>query len=360
MSLEQKIAELMEQARQLESVTDEQETTEEIVSEEQDEEIVEEEIVSEDESEEIEEEQEEIEELSKSTLGSYAKKAAADTAIRSHTLGMDHGQGKSDPANAKKMAKRGAGTMKAITRLTKESEEVEMIDLGTLFEGTEFTEEFRTKATEMFEAAVAARVKQEVEIVAEGLVQHSLEESEELKEGLVEKVDGYLDYVVEQWMKNNELALDRGIKVEIFESFMSGMKDLLESHYIDVPEQKFDVLEDVSAQVDTLEQKLDEVTAENVQLIGQLKQFAKEKQIQEASEGLSDLEKERLAQLAEELTYDDEETFAKKLDVVKENFVKSPKQKSIVESVVTDSPVEMIEETTVDPKMKRYLNAIKG
>jgi hypothetical protein len=235
----------------------------------------------------------------------------------------------------------------------------EKIDLGNLFEGEQFSEEFKAAAQEMFEAAVEARVKQEVAALAEELVDHSLTESEELKEGLVDKVDGYLNYVVEQWMNENALALDRGIKLEIFESFVSGMKDLLESHYIDVPEEKFDLMEAVDAKAKTLEEKLDEATAEIVSLKAKLKEIAKEKQIQEACEGLSDLEAERFKQLAEELAYDDEEGFAKKLDVIKENMVKSPKQKTIVESVVTDSPVELKEETQIDPTMARYLKAIR-
>lgn len=155
------------------------------------------------------------------------------------------------------------------------------------------------------------------------------------------------------------LPLTRGIKVEIFESFISGMKDLLESHYIDVPEEKFDLMEAVDAKAKTLEEKLDEATAEIVSLKAELKEIAKEKQIQEACEGLSDLEAERFKQLAEELAYDDEEAFAKKLDVIKENMVKTPKVKPIVESVVTDSPVELKEETQIDPTMARYLKAIR-
>lgn len=250
-------------------------------------------------------------------------------------------------------------TSEEVVEVTEEEEVTSKIDLGSLFEGEQFSEEFKATAQEMFEAAVEARVKQELEALAEELTAQSLTESEQLKEGLVDKVDGYLDYVVEQWMNENALALERGIKLEIFESFVSGMKDLLESHYIEAPDEKFDLMEAVDAKAKTLEEKLDEATAEIVSLKAELKEIAKEKQIQEATEGLSDLEAERFKQLAEELAYDDEEAFAKKLDVIKENMVKTPKQKTIVESVVTDSPVELKEETQLDPVMARYTQAIR-
>ena len=243
-----------------------------------------------------------------------------------------------------------------------EGEQVQKIDLGTLFEGEEFSEEFKSKAAELFEAAVEARIKQEVARIEEEVSQRSVTESAELKEGLVDKVDGYLDYVVEQWMQKNELALDRGIKVEIFESFVSGMKDLFETHYIDVPEEKFDLMESVDAKAKTLEEQVDFLTAQNVELQQKFKTVAKEKQIEEACKELTDLEAERFKQLSEELAYDDEESFGKKLELVKENYISKAKQAKsvIVESVVTDSPVELNEEKQVDASMARYMNAFKA
>lgn len=243
-----------------------------------------------------------------------------------------------------------------------EEEQVQKIDLGTLFEGEEFSVEFKAKAAELFEAAVEARIKQEIARIEEEVSQRSITESAELKEGLVDKVDGYLDYVVEQWMQKNELALDRGIKVEIFESFVSGMKDLFETHYIDVPEEKFDLMESVDAKAKTLEEQVDFLTAQNVELQQKFKTIAKEKQIEEACKELTDLEAERFKQLSEELAYDDEESFGKKLELVKENYISKAKQAKsvIVESVVTDSPVELTEEKQVEPSMARYMTALKA
>jgi len=235
------------------------------------------------------------------------------------------------------------------------------IDLGSLFEGEEFSAEFKSKAAELFEAAVEARIKQEIAQIEEEVSQRVVTESAELKEGLVDKVDGYLDYVVEQWMQKNELALDRGIKVEIFESFVSGMKDLFETHYIDVPEEKFDLMESVDAKAKTLEEQVDFLTAQNVELQQKFKLVAKEKQIEEACKELTDLEAERFKQLAEELAYDDEESFGKKLELVKENYISKAKQvKTVVDSVVTDSPVALNEDKQVDASMARYMHAFKA
>jgi hypothetical protein len=240
-------------------------------------------------------------------------------------------------------------------------EQVQKIDLGTLFEGEEFSVEFKSKAAELFEAAVEARIKQEIAQIEEEVSQRLVNESAELKEGLVDKVDGYLDYVVEQWMQKNELALDRGIKVEIFESFVSGMKDLFETHYIEVPEEKFDLMESVDAKAKTLEEQVDFLTAQNVELQQKFKLVAKERQIEEAAKELTDLEAERFKQLAEELAYDDEESFGKKLELVKENYISKSKQvKAVVESVVTDSPVELNEEKQIDASMARYMHAFKA
>lgn len=233
------------------------------------------------------------------------------------------------------------------------------IDLSGLFEGEELSEEFKTNVTSVFEAVVEARVKQEVAHIQEELESSLQAKEEELMEGLVEKVDGYLNYVVEQWVQENEIALERGIKLDIFESFISGMKDLLESHYIDAPDEKIDLMEELDSRATKLEEKYDAACAEIVGLRSALKNVAKDTQIREACEGLSDLEAAKFMQLAEELAYDDGDSFVKKLSIIKENLVKTHKQKPILDSVVTDSPVELLEEKQLDPTMARYLKAIR-
>lgn len=240
-----------------------------------------------------------------------------------------------------------------------ESEEVDM-SIESLFEGQDLSEEFKIKVTALFEAAVAQKVSAIEESYAQAMEefkaevsQKALSESEEIVEGLTERVDGYLDYMVEQWIENNEIALERGIKADLFESFMAGMKGLFEEHMINVPEDKIEVLESQAATIEELESKVDSVLAENVELKQVLKGIVKQNQIMEAAEGLSDVEMERFIQLAEELTYDNEEVFGRKLAVIREQFfVQSDDSKQLVESVaataVTDEP--LLEEVVMPAK----------
>ena len=236
-----------------------------------------------------------------------------------------------------------------------ESEEIDM-NIESLFEGQELSEEFKIKVTALFEAAVAQKVSAIEESYAAAMEefkaevsQKTLSESEEIVEGLVERVDGYLDYMVEQWIENNEIALERGIKADLFESFMVGMKGLFEEHMINVPEDKIEVLESQQAEIEELESKVDSVLAENVELKQTLKEIVKQNQIMEAAEGLSEVEMERFVELAEELAYDNEEVFGKKLNVIREQFFSNTDaSKQLVESVaatvVTDEPlVEEVE-----------------
>jgi len=244
-------------------------------------------------------------------------------------------------------------------------EPVAKIDLGNLFEGTELSEEFKTKATTIFEAAVEARVNQEREALEEELALRALTESAELKEGLVEKIDGYLDFMVEQWIKNNNVALERGIKAEIFESFVTKMQEVFVEHNINLPDEEFDIVESTLAKTEELETKLNEQVAQNIELNRTIKQYAKEALIKEHSVGMTDIDAEKFALLAEEVQFDDEETFAAKLGTIRENYVSKPEAKvakELTEDVTLDSntPVEQLtEEKKIDPTMAAYLRALK-
>ena len=239
------------------------------------------------------------------------------------------------------------------------------IDLGGLFDGQELSEEFKGKAAAVFEAAVAVRVQQEVAELSESFAQKQLDEAVELKESLVDKVDGYLDYMVEQWMTKNELAINRGIKTEILESFVSGMKGLFESHYIDVPDEKYDLVEAKQEEVQTLEQRLDEQTAQIICLKQDIKDMDRKAHIDEACQALSDTDAERFRQLAEELSYSDSKEFRGKLNAVVESYFSANNSKSakkvLAEEFMTDAPVEMLEESSasIDPLMAKYLKAIE-
>jgi hypothetical protein len=320
-----------------------------------------------------------LNELSKKTLSNYVRAASisGDRAIRSSSDIKDWlPSHKADPgmpaAEANKITKgaekslanhdatakkRFSGIGKAASRLTKESEEVSF-DIKQIFEGEDYSEEFKTKVSALFEAAIAEQVRAITEFIAEEahaildeaiteLEQMALQESAELNEGLEEKIDGHLDYVVEQWMEENKLALERGIKVEMFESFVSGMKGLFESHYISVPEKELEIVEEMKNEIESLESELDEATAQNVKLRQVITEVEKKTQIEEALEGLSELNADRFRTLAEDLVFEDGEKFAKKLELVRENFFdKQTQVKKSIEGALDDVQETVLTEST--------------
>jgi hypothetical protein len=232
-------------------------------------------------------------------------------------------------------------------------------DVAALTNGEDLSEEFKTKAATIFEAAVITRVKAEVNKLQEEFDNQLAEQVEEIKEGLVEKVDGYLNYVVEQWIAQNEIALESGMKSEILESFVDGMKSLFAEHYIEVPEEKFDVLGDMQEKLEQLESKLDETVASNVNLTKQINEQKRIAAVSEAADGLADTDVEKFKGLAEELSYEDVDSFKKKLQTIRENYFTN-KSASLIESVVTDSPVITEEFKAVDPMMKSYLSVLNS
>ena len=234
--------------------------------------------------------------------------------------------------------------------------------VNALVEGEQLSEEFKAKAATIFEAAVVSRVKEEVAKLEEEFDSRLEEEVESIAEGLIEKVDGYLNYVVEQWISDNELALEHGIKTDIMESFISGMKGLFEQHYIDVPEEKYDVIGDLQEQIDLVSSKLDEQLETNVALSKELNEMHRAAAITAFTADMVDTDADKFNSLAEELAFEDISSFNNKLQVIKENYFGKKPTASLVESVVTDEPVvELNEEVaTIDPTMARYLRAFNG
>jgi len=234
-------------------------------------------------------------------------------------------------------------------------------DMDALFNGEELTEEFKDKATTIFEAAVMTRINEAMTTIEEEFEARLQEEAAKNQEGLVEKVDGYLNYVVEQWVKQNEIALESGMKSEILESFVSGMKGLFEEHYIDVPEEKFDVLGAQEETIAELQAKLDEQVAANVEMAKALNESAKNEIVADALDGLTETDKEKFVGLAEELAFEDAESFSKKVQVIRENYFTNKATSTLVESVVTDTPVEpLTEEKAVNPSIKRYMSVLNN
>lgn len=251
-----------------------------------------------------------------------------------------------------------AGDQKPIRTATSVKE-----DVDALINGEDLTEEFKQKAATIFEAAIVNRVKEEVTRLEEEFDARLEEAVAQNQEGLVEKVDGYLSYIAEQWMENNEIALESGMKSEILEGFVSGLKGLFEEHYIDIPEEKFDVLGSMEETVLDLQAKLDEAVADNVELSKIINEATRESIIDAGAEGLAETDKEKFFGLAEELSFDDAETFEKKIQTIRENYFTN-KTSTIVESVVTDSPVENLTEdakpSVTDPKMKNYMSVLNN
>jgi len=184
----------------------------------------------------------------------------------------------------------------------------------------DLSEEFKDKAATIFEAAVKTRIKEQTKILEAQFEKKLASETETVKEAMVEKVDSYLNYVVEEWMKENELAVERGIRTEIAEDFITGLKGLFKEHYIDVPEEKYNVLDDLTDQVKDLEGKLNEQIEKNVNLSKDVSESNREKLIAQVSEDLADTEKEKFGSMAENVEYDSAEKFQEKLETIKESY----------------------------------------
>ena len=254
---------------------------------------------------------------------------------------------KSNPATAKAVA----GDQAVIRTGTSVKE-----DVDALLNGEELSEEFRAKAETIFEAAVMTRVKSEVARIEEEFESKLAEQVAQNTEGLVEQVDGYLGYIAEQWMTQNEIALERGMKSDILEGFIGGLKNLFEEHYIDIPEEKFDVLGEMESKIDELEAKLNEQVAANIELSKTLAESNRNEIVKTVSEGLTDTETEKFMSLVEELSYEDQASFETKVKTIRENYF-TTKGSAEIKSVVTDAPVEALTEEVskkLDPAMSAY------
>ena len=230
-------------------------------------------------------------------------------------------------------------------------------DLDAMFEGQELTEEFKEKATVIFETAVNVRVEEEKAALIEQYDQSFEQAKDEIQQEISEKLDEYLDYVVEQWMSANEVAVENSLRAEIAEEFIGGLKTLFVEHNIDIPDEKVDVVEELAAKVEELEARLNETINENIELRKVSVEVEKEEVFAEVAEGLAQTQIEKLRTLAEGVEFDDVETFQKKLEIVKENYFPSDKK---VSKVVSEEAEELNEEVQrpVTGPMSRYVTAI--
>ena len=350
-----------------------------------------------------------LDELSKATLGSYIKNAALDVKDQTRaSVEKDNDRNSGwDFIHGKKAKKRLIGIDHAVDKLTKEDIDEDLDealdiettkvpvgerpkgpgwslhrsgqqrnephdvfkrktkkvlntnvkeDVDALMNGENLTEEFREKATAIFEAAVMSRVTQEVETLEEEFQERLVEYYEGAKEEIVEKVDGYLNYVVEQWMNDNELAVTTGIKNDILEGFVSGMKNLFQEHYIEVPDEKLDLVAELQESVAKLESKLDESLESNVTMSKYINYVERNTITEEFCKLMTDTEVEKFKSLAEELSFEDSDTYSSKLQIIKENYFGKKSTAGTVASIVTDSPVQLTESVqNIDPNVAQYL-----
>ena len=227
-------------------------------------------------------------------------------------------------------------------------------DVEALVDGEGLSEEFKNKAATIFEAAVKSKTREEITRIHETMTSEFDVKLEESVDTLTEKVDTYLNYVVEEWTKENELAIERGLKGEIAEDFISGLKQLFEDHYIDVPDEKYDVLEAQSEKISELEEKINSVMEQNVALTQIKSQLVREQVISEVYEELTNTEIEKFKSLTEDVDFVSEESFRAKLDTLKESYF----PKTIVEETFDDEDGGTAQDIDTTGAMTAYMSAI--
>jgi hypothetical protein len=328
------------------------------------------------------EEDEQIDELDASTLKSYKAKA------------VDSGRSAMITGNKPTLAKRTAGVKNAnkklgeaedeghedekedkvlIAKMMKKKmkkEEVTKIsrddidvseDIAAAFSGSDLSEEFKAQATEIFETAVVSSVNMKLAEMAEKAEQEYAEEMQSIEEGLTTKIDEYLDYVVEQWMEENRLAVESGLRSEVTENFLSGLRNLFAENWIDIPEEKVEVVEELAGEVEHLTASLDEEMQKNIELKKQVEKFEREIAFVDVSEGLTEMQIAKFESLAEAVDYEDSESYKERLETIRSSFFESRSQ-DVTESRTTldEEFIETseISEKKLEPNMQMYSAAI--
>tara|TARA_R100000734_G_C3317044_1_gene109861 strand:+ start:1466 stop:2542 length:1077 start_codon:yes stop_codon:yes gene_type:complete len=230
-------------------------------------------------------------------------------------------------------------------------------DLNALVESeATLSDEFKQKAETIFEAAIKSKLTEEIDRLEEKYNEELAEEIESTKSDLVEKVDNYLNYVVEQWMEDNKLAVQTGLRTEIAEKFMNNLKDLFTESYIEVPESKVDLVDELAAEVEELEEAHNTAIAKQLEMATQLEEYQRAAIIAEASDGLVETQVEKLKKLAEDIDFDDEETFTQKVATIKESyFTKKSAESADIEEDASDDSIQAVSSDT----MAQYLSAIQ-
>ena len=216
---------------------------------------------------------------------------------------------------------------------------------------------FKEKAGTIFEAVLTSKLTQEVDRLESEYASNLEEEVKELNDDLVEKVNAYLDYVVENWMKENELAVSNGLRTEIAEEFMTSLQQVFKEHYIEVPEGKVDLVDELNEQVNELEETLNKTTEDNIELHSKVSEYRKQEIVREQSSGLADTEAEKLSELVNDIEFEDADTFETKVKTVRESYFKTDEVESVdeVDSLLGE---ENADQSVVSESMARYTQAI--
>ena len=233
-------------------------------------------------------------------------------------------------------------------------------DVAALLEGEELSEEFTNKARTIFEGAIRSKVATIKEDLQEAYAEALVEELDSIKAGLTERVDAYLEYVADEWMQENALQVEAGLKTEMTESFLEGMKSLFEEHYVTIPEEKYDVLNSMVDKLDEMESKLNEQIDRNVALNRRLAESNADGVFASVSEGLADTQKEKLATLAENVEFESEKDYREKLVTLKESYFpsKTSAPKSTSENLSEEVSTEEVISEDVTPRMQAYLDIL--
>ena len=231
-------------------------------------------------------------------------------------------------------------------------------DVNALLGGEELSEEFKEKAKTIFEAAINSKVAVVKEELEAQYQEKLAEEIEAAKESLAERVDSYLEYVADEWFEENALAVEAGLKTEMTESFLEGMKGLFEEHYVSIPEDKYDVLESMVEKLDDMETKLNEQIEKNISLNGRLSEATADGILDQVSEGLAQTQKEKLASLSESVEFESEGQYREKLETLKESYFNSKKESSAAKTETLSEGVDHSGSESHSDTMAAYLRTL--
>ncbi len=233
-------------------------------------------------------------------------------------------------------------------------------DIAAAFSGSDLSEEFKTKATEIFETAVVSAVNMKLAEIAEQAEKEQAEEIQKINEGLTTKIDEYLDYVVEEWMKENKLAVESGLRSEVTENFLTGLRDLFTEHYVDIPEEKVEVVEELADEVEHLTLAVNEEMQKNIELKKQIEKFEREIAFVEVSEGLTEIQISKFESLAEAVDYDNAESYKEKLETLRGSFFERNEEEGTKKTVFDEEFIDTNENESkvLDPSMQVYSAAI--